>query len=88
LESDPHYSEQLDPDPHRNQNSEALEAQNIANGGSWTLTIEAWMLKMESCRVYRPVVEDSHHFDEEQDTDTDPHPHDPHLIEKLEPDPH
>jgi hypothetical protein len=26
------------------------------------------MLKLEPWRVYRPVVADSHHFDEEQDT--------------------
>jgi hypothetical protein len=36
---------------------------------------------MKPWRVYRPVVADSHHFDEEQDPD-------PHLSEKLAPDPH
>jgi hypothetical protein len=34
------------------------------------LTMEAWRLKMEPWRVYRPVVADSHNFDEQ---DTDPH---------------
>jgi hypothetical protein len=29
--------------------------------------MEAWRLKMEPWRVYRPMVEDSQHFDEEQD---------------------
>jgi hypothetical protein len=37
-----------------------------SSGGPWTLTIEDWRLKMEPWRVYRPVFEDSHHFDEEQ----------------------
>jgi hypothetical protein len=37
--------------------------------GPWTLTVEAWRLKMEPWRVCRPVVADSHHFDEEQDPD-------------------
>ncbi len=31
--------------------------------------MEAWALKMEPWRVYRPVVGHSHHFDEEQDSD-------------------
>jgi hypothetical protein len=31
----------------------------------------AWRLKMETWRVCRPVVADSHHFDE-QDPDLDP----------------
>jgi hypothetical protein len=30
-------------------------------------------LKLELQNVYRPVVADSHHFDEEQDPDMDPH---------------
>jgi hypothetical protein len=38
-------------------------------GGPWTLTMVARRLKMELWRVYRPVVADSHHFDEEQDPD-------------------
>jgi hypothetical protein len=42
--------------------------------------LEAWRLNMEPRRVYRPVVADSHHFDEEQD----PYPHE---SEKLNPDP-
>jgi hypothetical protein len=37
--------------------------------------------KIEPWRVYRPVVADSHPFDEEQDPYTDP---DPHLSEKLD----
>jgi hypothetical protein len=35
------------------------------------LTTEAWRLKMELWRVYRPVVADFHHFEEE----LDPEPH-------------
>ncbi len=38
--------------------------------------MEAWRLKMEPWRVCWPVVEDSQHFDEEQDPD-------PHWSEKL-----
>jgi hypothetical protein len=30
----------------------------------WTLTVEAWRLKMEPKRVYQPLVADSHHFEE------------------------
>jgi hypothetical protein len=42
------------------------------------LTVETWKLKMEpSWSVWRPVVADLHHFDEEQDPD-------PHLSKKLE----
>jgi hypothetical protein len=31
----------------------------------WTLTKEAWRLKMEPWRVYRPVVAQSHYYDED-----------------------
>ncbi len=48
----------------------------------WTLTMEAWRLKMEPRRVYKLVVADSHHFGGKQDLDTDPH-----SSEKLNPDP-
>jgi hypothetical protein len=34
-------------------------------GGLWTITVEAWRLKMEPWRVCRPVVANSHHIDEE-----------------------
>ncbi len=40
------------------------------------------MLKLEPWRVYRPVVTDSHHFDEEQDPDPDSN-----ISENLDPDP-
>ncbi len=43
----------------------------LSNPRSGTLTMEAWRLKMEAWRVYRIVVADSHHFDEE--LDPDPH---------------
>jgi hypothetical protein len=46
-----------------------------------TLTMEAWRLKMEPWTVYRPVVADFYHFDEEQDPV-------PHWSEKLYKDPH
>ncbi len=36
---------------------------------------------MEPWRAYSPVFADSHHFDEEQDSD-------PHSGEKLDPNPH
>jgi hypothetical protein len=41
---DPHYSEKLDPDPHKSQNSESSEAQNRAvdahHGGLEALRME------------------------------------------------
>jgi hypothetical protein len=43
----------------------------------WTLTVEAWRLKMEPWMVCRPVVADSHHSDEKQDPN-------PHLSEKSD----
>ncbi len=36
----------------------------------WTLAIEAWRLKTEHWRAYRPVVADSQRFDKEQDPDS------------------
>jgi hypothetical protein len=80
---DPHYCEKLDPDPRYSQNSEAFRgsknrAADAHNGG-----LEAQ--KMEPLRVYRPAVADFHHVDDEQDIDQDP---DPHLGDKLDPDPH
>jgi hypothetical protein len=41
--------------------------------------LHKWRLKMESWRVCRPVVTDSHQSDQEQDPD-------PHEIEKYNPD--
>ncbi len=35
--------------------------------GPWTLTMEALRLKIEPWRVYRPVVADSHNFEEDLD---------------------
>ncbi len=43
-----------------------------SHAGPWTLTMEAWPLKMEPLSVCRQVVADSHHFDEEQNPDADP----------------
>ncbi len=37
---DPHYSEKLDPDLHKK-----------VHGGPWTLTMEAWRLKMKRSRI-------------------------------------
>jgi hypothetical protein len=58
------------------------------------LTMEARKLKMEPWRPvggFILVVADSHHFDEEQDTDpywsAKPDP-DPYSSEKQDPDPH
>jgi hypothetical protein len=41
-------------------------------GGPWTLTMEVWRLKMETWRVCKPMVADSHDFDEEQGPYPDP----------------
>ncbi len=41
--------------------------------GPGVLTTEAWRLKMEQWRASRPVVADSHYYDEEQDPDTHQH---------------
>ncbi len=43
--------------------------------------MEAWRLKVEPWRSYRPVVADSHHSEEELDPDPEPH-----QSEKLDPD--
>ncbi len=50
---------------------------------------------MKPGRVYRPVVADSYHFEEEMDPRPDPQlsgklgpDRSPHLSEKLDPDPH
>ncbi len=40
--------------------------------------MEAWRLTIELWRVYRPVIADANHFDEEQDP----------VPEKLNPNPH
>jgi hypothetical protein len=50
---------------------------------AWTLTIEAWRIKMELLRVCTVGQWNSHQFDEEQDLDPDPH-----LSEKSDSDPH
>jgi hypothetical protein len=34
--------------------------------------MEAWRLKMEPGRIYRPVVADSQHFEDELDPEPDP----------------
>jgi hypothetical protein len=47
-----------------------------------TITMEAWWLKIKPLRLYRQVVADSHHFEEELDPDLDPDPQ----SEKLDPD--
>ncbi len=53
-------------------------------GGSRTLTMEAWRLKMEPQRVCIPIVAHLYHFDEEQDPDPDP---DSHQCVKRDPNP-
>ncbi len=48
-------------------------------------------VKNGAWRVYRPVVGDSHHFDEEQEPEpfkSDKLDPDPHESDKLDPDPH
>jgi hypothetical protein len=41
------------------------------------ITVKSWRLKMEPWRVYRPMVADSHPFDEDPD---------PHYTKKSDPD--
>jgi hypothetical protein len=48
-----------------------------SHSGPWTLIGEAWRIKMLPWRVCRPVVADSHNFDEQQDPD-------PHKSETYE----
>jgi hypothetical protein len=69
-------SEKSVPDPHQKHFSEPIEVQS----GPWTFTMEAHRLKTELWTVCRPVVADSHQFDEEQDLDL-------HQNEISEPDP-
>jgi hypothetical protein len=67
---------------------------NWSHWGPWTLTIEECILKGEPWRICRPMVPDSHHFEEKQNPDPDPKPHhsgkDSHQSEKrdLDLDPH
>jgi hypothetical protein len=72
---DPHYFGKLDPDPHirKAKSGSALKSKfsgfkglKFSRGGPWTLTMEAWRIKMKPCRICRPVVADSNHFDEEE----------------------
>ncbi len=56
--------------------------------------MEAWRLKMEPRRIYKPVVADLHHYHFEEELDPDPGRHlngkpdpDLHFSEKLDPDP-
>ncbi len=51
--------------------------------GPWTLAAEAWRLNMMPWRVCRPVFADSHHIEEKQDPNSDPH-----LSKKSNPGPH
>ncbi len=67
LDPDPHWSEKLDLDPLSGFRS--FRCVKLSGGGSWTLTMEAWRLKIEPWRVCSPVVADSHLFDEKQDPD-------------------
>ncbi len=70
---------------------ESLRGSKSSRGGPWTLTMEAWKLKIEPWRVCRPLVADSYHFDEELDPDPDPHWSETgsgSWIRKLDPDPH
>jgi hypothetical protein len=50
----------------------SIKGSKQSNGGPWTLTMEAWGLEMEPWRIHRPVVANSHFFDEEQGQDSDP----------------
>jgi hypothetical protein len=55
--------------------SRSLRDSKWSQGVLKTITMEAWRLKMEMWRVCRPMVADSHHFDEEQDADPEPDLH-------------
>ncbi len=46
--------------------------------------MEAWTLKIQFQRVSRPVVSDSHHFDEEQDLDPELKPLFPSLVKRVD----
>jgi hypothetical protein len=48
----------------KNQKPERLK---IEPSMPWRLTSETYRLTIAPLRVYRPVVADSHHFDEEHD---------------------
>jgi hypothetical protein len=45
--------------------------------------MEAWRLKIEPWMLYRLVIADSHHFEEELDPDLDPDPHSEKLDRDL-----
>ncbi len=67
---DPHYFLMLDPAPAFKSTFRSFRGSKKSRRRPWTL-LEAWM-------VCRPVVADSHHFDENPDPDE---------CEKLDPDP-
>jgi hypothetical protein len=60
-------TEKLDLHPNLRQNSGVLEAQNrrIMDRSQ----MEAMRLQLEQWRVCRPVVSDSHHFEEDSEPD-------------------
>jgi hypothetical protein len=65
------------------------------HGVPWTITTEAYSLKMEPWRVCKPVVADLHHFHHDAEQEPDPNQRqsvklvpDPHQNEKWDPDPH
>jgi hypothetical protein len=78
ISMDPHYFGKPDPFPHQSKKLDpsririqvklqALQrAKKLSQSGPWTLTLEAWRLKMGPQRLCRSVVADLHHFDEEQ----------------------
>ncbi len=90
---DPHYFWKLDPDRIRVniwiririkvKIQQLLGLKIEPWRGPLTLTMQALEAQNRALDVYKPVVADSDNFDEEQDPDPDPH-----LIEKLDPDPH
>ncbi len=82
LDPDPHKSKKLNPEKHQSKKFGNFRGSKQISGEPWKLTVEAWRLKMDPWRVYRLVVTNSHHFDEEQDPDPNMH-----LSEKLDTDP-
>ncbi len=62
----PSTSSGTDPNPPLSRNSGGSK---LSRGKPWTLTMEAWRLKMERLRACKPGAADAHNFDEGQDPD-------------------
>jgi hypothetical protein len=92
IHMDLHHFGKPNLNPHQSKTSKAAEAYNgpmIMAQEPWRLIPEPWRLTKEPGKVCRPVVADSHHFDEEPDPDQTKKPDaDPHQSERQDPKPH